>query len=134
LRHEQIDTIQASEVSQRGVPQARELLSKMENEFRLIESIGRGKGRYYTLTRYAYSYLEDETKYERNLSLDKEAIKMRILSILKQRKLTNKEIRTMTSLNTKQVFRLIKELEVDGIEIEGRGAGTKYKLKNHKYD
>lgn len=134
LRHEQIDTNQAAEVSQRGLSQARELLSKMENDFELIEAIGRGKGRYYKLTRFAYSYLEDETKYERNLSLDKEAIKIRILSILKQKKLTNKEIRNMTGLDTKQVFRLIKELEDDGVIIDGRGAGTKYILKNYNYD
>lgn len=134
LRHEQIDTNQAAEVSQRGIYQARELLSKMENEFELIEAIGRGKGKYYTLTRFAYNYLADETKYERNLSLDKEAIKMRILSILKQKKLTNKEIRSMTGLDTKQVFRLIKELEVDGVIIEGRGPGTRYRLKNEVYN
>jgi len=134
LRHEQIDSNQASDVSQRNIPQARELLSKMENDFQLIEAVGRGKGRYYTLTRFAYNYLEDETKYERSLPLDKEAIKIRILSILKQKKLTNKDIRSMTGLDTKQVFRLIKELESDGVRIEGRGAGTKYILKGKNYD
>lgn len=87
----------------------------------------------FILTRFAYNYLKDETKYERNLSLDREAIKMRILSILKQRKLTNKEIRNMTGLDTKQVFRLIKELESDGVAIEGRGAGTKYILRGRNY-
>ena len=106
----------------------------MENNFQLIEAVGRGKGRYYTLTRFAYNYLEDETKYERNLRLDKEAIKIRILSILKQKKLTNKEIRSMTGLDTKQVFRLIKELEPDGVLIEGRGAGTKYILRGKNYN
>src|SRR5699024_6722410 len=134
LRHEQIDSNQASDVSQRNIPQARELLSKMENDIQLIEAVGRGKGRYYTLTRFAYNYLEDETKYERSLHLDKEAIKIRILSILKQKKLTNKDIRSMTGLDTKQVFRLIKELESDGVRIEGRGAGTKYILKGKNYD
>jgi ATP-dependent DNA helicase RecG len=29
-------------------------------------------------------------------------------------------------MNSKQVQRLIKELESDGVEVTGRGAGTKY--------
>jgi ATP-dependent DNA helicase RecG len=53
IRHEQIDTIVAAEVSQRSVEQARELLSKMYNDFNLLESVGRGKRRYYTLSRKA---------------------------------------------------------------------------------
>ncbi len=130
LRHEQIDTSIAASVAQRGIEQARELLSKMNNEFNLIEPIGRGKGRYYTLTRYAYSLLEEDMKYERQQSLDKEAIKIRILSILKERNLTNKEIRQMTGMTDKQVQRVIKELEPDGVNVIGRGAGTKYVLNN----
>lgn len=65
-------------------------------------------------------------KYERQQSLDKEAVKIRVLSILKERTLTNKEIRQLTGMNSKQVQRLIKELEPDGVEVKGRGAGTKY--------
>lgn len=66
-------------------------------------------------------------KYERQQSLDKEAVKIRILSILKtDRSLTNKEIRQLTGMNRKQVQRLIQELEPDGVKIIGRGAGTKY--------
>ena len=47
--------------------------------------------------------LEEDMKYERQQSLDKEAIKIRILSILKERNLTNKEIRQMTGMTDKQV-------------------------------
>ena len=66
-------------------------------------------------------------KYERQQSLDKEAVKIRILSILKtDRSLTNKEIRQLTGMNRKQVQRLIQELEPDGVKVIGRGAGTKY--------
>ncbi|WP_078060181.1 MULTISPECIES: hypothetical protein [Gracilibacillus] len=49
------------------------------------------------------------------------------MSILKtDRSLTNKEIRQLTGMNRKQVQRLIKELEHDGVKVVGRGAGTKY--------
>ena len=129
IRHEEIDTSIAAEVAQRSMEQARELLSVMQNEFKLIESIGRGKGRYYTLSRSAYELLKGDMQYERQQSLDKEAVKIRVLSILKKdrdRSLTNKEIRQLTGMNRKQVQRLIKELEPDGVKVVGRGAGTKY--------
>ena len=67
-------------------------------------------------------------RYERQQDLDVEAVKIRILSILKERHLTNKEIRQMTGMTSKQVQRLIKELETDGVKITGHGAGTKYIL------
>lgn len=127
IRHEEIDTSIAAEVAQRSMEQARELLSKMQNEFNLLESIGRGKGRYFTLSRSAYRLLKGELQYERQQILDKEAVKIRILSILKtDRSLTNKEIRQLTGMNQKQVQRLVKELEPDGVKIVGKGAGTKY--------
>lgn len=127
IRHEEIDTSIAAEVAQRSMEQARELLSKMQNEFNLLESVGRGKGRYFTLSRSAYELLKGDMQYERRQSLDKEAVKIRILSILKtDRNLTNKEIRQLTGMNRKQVQRLIKELEPDGVKVVGKGAGTKY--------
>ncbi|WP_231514876.1 hypothetical protein [Oceanobacillus salinisoli] len=127
IRHEEIDTAIAAEVTQRSMEQARELLSKMKNEFNLLESVGRGKGRYFTLSRSAYELLKGDMQYERQQSLDKEAVKIRILSILKiDRSLTNKEIRQLTGMNRKQVQRLIKELELDDVKVVGRGAGTKY--------
>ncbi len=90
IRHEEIDTSIAAEVAQRSIEQARELLSKMQNEFNLLVSIGRGKGRYFTLSRSAYELLKGELQYERQQFLDKEAVKIRILSILKtDRSLTN---------------------------------------------
>ena len=128
LRHEEIDTSIAASVAQRSVEQARELLGKMSNEFNLVEPIGRGKGRYYILTRYAYGLLQEDMRYDRQQNLDVEAVKIRILSILKERHLTNKEIRQMTGMTSKQVQRLIKELGTDGVKIIGRGAGTKYIL------
>ena len=130
LRHEEIDTTVAATVMQRSVEQARELLVKMHNEFNLIEPRGRGKGRYYTLTRYTYDILEENMKYERQQSLDKEAIKIRLLTVLKDRPLANKEIRQMTGMDRKQVHRLMQEMAADGVVAIGKGSGTKYTVQS----
>lgn len=45
--------------------------SKMQNELNLLESIGRGKGRYFTLSRSAYKLLKGELQYKRQQILDK---------------------------------------------------------------
>lgn len=129
LRHEEIDTTVTAAVTQRSLEQARELLVKMHNEFNLIEPRGRGKGRYYTLTRYTYDILEENMKYERQQSLDKEAIKIRLLTVLKDRSLANKEIRQMTGMDRKQVHRLMQEMTTDGVVAIGKGSGTKYTVQ-----
>jgi len=128
MRHEEIDTATAAMVSQRNVEQARELLSRLANNMDLIEPVGRGKGRYYTLSRFAYELLKGTMVYERKRSLDKEAMKIRILSILKERPLRNHEIRQMTGLDRQQVNALIHEIE--GVKIIGHGRGAKYVLDN----
>lgn len=132
MRHEDIDTNDAAIVTQRGHEQAREQLSKLANEMGLIESIGRGRGRYYTLSRFAYELLKGSMTYERQQTLDKEAIKIRILTVLRERPLTNKDVRQMTGLNSKQVQRLIKELADDGVKVMGHGAGVRYILDRDK--
>jgi len=71
----------------------------MQNEFNLLESVGRGKGRYFTLSRSAYELLKGDMQYER---------------------------RQLTGMDRKQVQRLVKELEPDGVKVAGREAGTKY--------
>ncbi|MEK5037069.1 RNA-binding domain-containing protein [Sporosarcina sp. FSL K6-3457] len=129
IRHEQIDVSTAAEVSQRSPEQARELLSVMSGDFNLLDSIGSGRGRYYTLSRRAYELMEDNMRYERQQLLDREAMKIRILTILKTRNLSNKEIRQLTGLTSKQVQRLIKEMETDGVIVTGKGPATKYVLE-----
>lgn len=128
MRHEDIDTQDAAIVSQRSPEQARELLSKLAHNMNLIEPVGRGRGRYYTLTRSAYELLKGNMIYERQQSLDKEAIKIRLLSILKERDLSNREIRKMTGLTSKQVQRVVKDLTADGVKVVGHGMGARYVL------
>lgn len=103
------------------VEQARELLSRLANNMGLIEAIGRVRGRYYTLSRFAYAMLKGNMTYERKQSLDKEAMKMRILSVLKDRPLRNQEVRQMTGLSRQQVNTLIHDIE--GVKVVGYGRG-----------
>ncbi|QYA42700.1 putative DNA binding domain-containing protein [Macrococcoides bohemicum] len=130
IRHEEIDTSIASELIQRSTTQAKEILSQMKTEYQIIEAVGRGKGRYYTLSKESYDSLKNDMSYERQLNLDKEAIKIRILTVLKERSLTNKEIRQITGYDQKQVQRLMKEMLEDGVILTGYGRGSKYSYKD----
>lgn len=128
MRHEQIETSTAGYITQRGTEQAKELLSGLMKNFDLIEPIGRGRGRYYTLSRYAYGLLQDSLRYERQQHLDKEAVKIRILSVLKDRDLTNAEVRQITGMDRRQVNAIIKEMASEGVKIIGHGRGAKYTI------
>lgn len=128
LRHREIDTYNASVICQRSIEQVRETLSYMENNLKLIQSGGTIKKKYYTFTREVYSMIEKDTEYDRDKRLDRESIKMRILSILKERNLTNADIRQMTGLERLQVVRFMKELEEQGVKMEKKGRFSYYYL------
>lgn len=76
--------------------------------------------------------MKDDVNYDRQSELDKERVKMRLLSLLDDRPLTNKEIRIITGLDVKQVQRLLKELKQDGVYVVGRGRGAKYQLRKDR--
>ena len=132
IRHEEIDTVTAAQVAQREITQARELLSSLANELHLLEAVGRGRGRYYILSRKTALALKEELSYEQQPDLDDESVKMRILTILKSRDLTNQEIRQMTKWDRKKVWTIIKELETSGVRIIGIGRGTKYTMSKRE--
>lgn len=100
----------------------------MEKDLKLIESGGSIKKKYYSLTREVYSMLERDIEYDRDKRLDRESIKIRILSVLKERDLTNIQIRQMTGMDRQQVLRIMRELKMDGVKIEGSGRGAYYTL------
>jgi len=131
LRHREIDTYNASVICQRSIEQVRETLSHMENNLKLIQSGGTIKKKYYTFTREVYSMIEKVTEYDRDKRLDKESIKMRTLSILKERNLTNSEIRQMTGMDRHQVVRFMKELEEQGVKIKNKGRFSYYFLEEN---
>lgn len=130
MRHREINSLETSHICQRSIEQARELLNKMENELELIQSGGASKGKYYSFKPSVYTMLEMNTDYNRDRRLDKESIKIRIVSVLKERNLTNIEIRQMTGFERQQVLRLMKEMESDGVKLSGSGRGAYYYLKN----
>jgi len=74
--------------------------------------------------------LNEGATYDMTRRLDKEAIKVRILSLLKGRPLRNKEIRAFSDLERQQVTSVLKELEEEGlIFLDGRGAGALWHRK-----
>lgn len=127
LRHREIDLNTAAKICQRNIDQARELLAHMEHSLELIESRG-GRKKTYSFTREVYNALEKDAEYDCDSMLDMEYIKIRILSLLGERNLTNSEIRQISGLNRQQVLRLIKELEPHGVKIRGVGRGAYYYL------
>ena len=132
IRHREMDTFTASRICQRSIDQARELLKYMENNLQLLQSGGQSKGKYYTLSRLIYDAIEKKASYDRDRRLDKEAMKVRVLSILKERNLTNSEIRQITELDRQQVHRLMKELEQDNVRLSGIGRSAFYYLEKNE--
>ena len=62
--------------------------------------------------------------------LDKEAVKVRIMTLLKDRPLKNSEIRDFTDLDRQQVYRIMKELDSEGLVIQmGHGQTAQWRLK-----
>ena len=129
LRHREITSLETSNICQRSIEQARELLNNMENQLGLLQSGGASKGKYYTLKASVYALLERDAEYDRDKRLDKESMKIRILTLLKERNLTNEEIRQFTGLTKLQVVRMMHELEIHGVKLAQRGRSSYYYLQ-----
>jgi ATP-dependent DNA helicase RecG len=108
----------------------REKLASLETNLLMLEHSGTGRGTTYRLSRRAAAILHEGVTYDMTRRLDKEAIKVRILSLLRDRPLRNKDIRNFTDLGRKQVTGLLKELEADGqVFSSGHGAGALWHLR-----
>lgn len=108
----------------------RERLASLENKLLLLEHSGTGRGTIYRLSRRASAILNEGVAYDMTRRLDLEAIKVRILSLLKDRPLRNSDIRSFTDLGRQQVYRIMKELEADGLLYqEGHGQTALWHLK-----
>jgi ATP-dependent DNA helicase RecG len=113
-RHPEIDASTARKIChQRPETHVRELLSSMERGH-LIQHRGAGRGTVYLLSMEVYNALKGELEYERDMKLEKEYLKARILQILKTKNLTNAQIRTITGLERYQVVQLMKSLKEEG--------------------
>lgn len=135
IKHREVDLQEASRITQRGQDQAREVLSYMENTIKIIESSGSIRNKIYILSSEAYNMLGEGMEYYRDKSLDEASIKIMILSTLKDKdKLTNTEIRQITGLDRKQVVKLMKNLEEQGIKLKSAGRGSYYYLDKVNID
>ena len=105
----------------------REKLASLETNLKVLEHSGTGRGTTYRLSRRAAATLNEGATYDMTRRLDKEAIKVRILSLLKDRPLRNSEIRAFTDLERQQVTAILKELEAEGqVYLKGKGTGARW--------
>lgn len=103
----------------------REKLAYLENDLLMLSHSGTGQGTTYRLSRKAAALLNKGTAYDINRRLEKEAIKVRILSLLRDRPLSNKDIRNFTDLDRAQVTAILKELEQERhVRLTGHAAGA----------
>ena len=137
LRHPEIDTSTAAQITQQTEHDARETLSEMELKYGYVERGGAGKGTYWVLRRDLHRRLSAPGYPERDRRIDWESAKTRVLSVLKQRAergepgLSNAEIRQITHLDRNQVVRLMRELRRENPQISepGRGRWARYEWR-----
>jgi ATP-dependent DNA helicase RecG len=86
---------------------------------------GRGRGASYELRRDLADRLRGRATVDSDLPLEKEAVKLRILTLLRARgRLTNAEIRRFSGFSRVQVYNLVKDLESEGkVRFAGKGRG-----------
>ncbi len=127
-RHREINVAQAAEICQRPTEAARELLARLANHARLIESGGpTGRGRYFRLTSSAYAALGTEPDYDRDARLSQENLKARVLTTLQRRSLSNADIRQITQLDRNQAKRLMEALRQEKlVHTTGAGRGARW--------
>jgi len=126
-RHRELSVRTAADICQRPVPVAREILSRMVTRWKLLETGGAGKGRYYRLSHSAYDSLLTALEYHVDRRLAAENAKARVLAVLADRPLTNTEVREITQLGRLQVVRLMKALEAEGLaRLEKRGRASRW--------
>jgi ATP-dependent DNA helicase RecG len=109
-----LDRWSAAAVLQLSEEEAADRLVKLREAGYLVVR-GRGRGAAYDLKRDLAVSLRGKGRVDAEMALDKEAVKLRILALLKERgRLNNSEIRRFSGLNRSQVYRLVKELETGG--------------------
>ena len=104
-----------------------EKLARLEHGLGMIRRAGTGRGTTYILSRKAVALIDQAAAYDISSKLDGEAIKVRILSLVAERPLTNKEVRMFTDLNRAQATSLLQALAQEGqVHLQGHGAGARW--------
>jgi uncharacterized membrane protein len=117
-----LDRWRAAQVLQLSEEEAAERLAGLRQRGYLVVR-GRGRGASYGLRRDLADRLRGQAAVDAELPLEEEAVRLRILAVLKERgRLTNAEIRRFSGFTRTQVYRLLKSLETEGIvRISGKG-------------
>ncbi|MHB8836052.1 MAG: RNA-binding domain-containing protein [Candidatus Methylomirabilia bacterium] len=120
-----LDRWSASEVLQLPEEEVAARLAHLREAGYLIVR-GRGRSATYDLRRDLADRLRGRAAVNADLPLAEEAVRLRILALLKERgKLTNSEIRRFSGFSRTQVYRLVKGLEVEGkVRFTGGGRGA----------
>lgn len=117
-----LDRWRAAQVLQLNEEEAADRLARLRQLGYLVVR-GRGRGASYSLRRDLGDRLRGRAAVDAELPLEEEAVRLRILALLKERgQLTNAEIRRFSGFNRNQVYRLIKSLEAEGkVRFVGKG-------------
>jgi len=129
-RHRELTAQTAAQICQRSIKEAQELLSELAHRWQILDTGGgAGRGRYYRLSRNAYTVLVTALSYHVDRQLLVENAKARVLSALANAPLSNQDIREITQMNRAQAVRLMKSLERERkARIEGTKRGAKWVL------
>jgi ATP-dependent DNA helicase RecG len=122
VRTSLLDRWRAAQVLQLNEEEAADRLARLRQLGYLVVR-GRGRGASYGLRRDLGDRLRGRAAVDAELPLEEEAVRLRILALLKERgQLTNSEIRRFSGFNRNQVYRLIKSLEAQGeVRFVGKG-------------
>lgn len=111
---------------QLSLPETRRHIATLE-QWNAVEHIGYGKGMVYRLSRAAMDRLGQSIRFDRDARLDEEALKVRLLTILKERPLTNSEVREISNMDREGVKHFMAKLRKEGlVQVTGRGQGAKW--------
>jgi ATP-dependent DNA helicase RecG len=123
MRFSLLDRWRAAQVLQLSEEEAAERLASLRQRGYLVVR-GRGRGASYdSATRTWRIAFRGRAAVDAELPLDEEAVRLRILALLKERgRLSNAEIRRFSGFHRLQVYRLIKGLEAEGkVRLAGKG-------------
>jgi len=89
---------------------------------------GRGRGTTYQLARAFSDLLRGRSATDESLPLDHEAVRLRILAVLRERgRLTNADVRRISGYSRSEALRLMRELRAsDSVIIKGLGRAAHY--------
>lgn len=129
LKHAKANLQDLAKTTQRTNDMAKEQMSRLV-ECNILEKLGTGTGQSYILSQRVSERLKNNLAYERNHELDKERVKLQIISYIKNKgKMTRSEIVQMTGWPSQKVYRFMLALRKQNlVQSKGHGNGAYYCL------